>query len=105
MPKSRIAMMKLRSRSSNAARRGFSVARVVVKTDNRTVPLGVLNAFTNQIEFVTGENLADFCLLIESCLPQPDVCGTVGNKATPQVISDKIESVIDPSLQGKYRAS
>ena len=78
-------MMELRSRSSNAARQGFSVARVVVKTDNRsrTVPLDVLNAFTNQIEFVAGENLADFCLLIESYLPQPDVCGAVGNKVTP----------------------
>ena len=75
--------MELRSRSRNAARQGFSVARVVVKTDNRTVPLAVVNAFTNQIEFVAGENLADFFLLIESYLPQPDVCGAVGNKVTP----------------------
>ena len=55
--KSCIGIVELRSRSSNAARQGFSVARVVVKTDNRTVPLGVLNAFTNQIEFVARENL------------------------------------------------
>ena len=52
---------------------------------------------------VAGENLANFCPLIESCLSQPHVCGAVGNKTTPQVISDKIESIIDPSLQGGKR--
>ena len=101
---SRIGLIEPRSSSSNAARQGFSVARVVVKPDNRTVPLRVLNASTSQIELVAGENLADFCPLIESCLRQPHVCGAVGNTATPQVISDKIESIIDPSLQGKDRS-
>ena len=101
--KSSIGMIEPRSSRSNAARQGFSVARVVVKLDNRTVPLRVLNASTIQIELVAGENLADFCPLIESCLSQPHVCGAVGNKTTPQVISDKIESIIDPSLQGGQR--
>jgi hypothetical protein len=101
--KSRIGMIEPRSSSSNAVRQGFSVERVVVKPDNRTVHLRVLNASTSQIELVAGENLADFCPLIESCLSQPHVCGAVGNKATPQVISDKIESIIDPSLQGEDR--
>ena len=60
------------------------------------MPLRVLNASTTQIELVAGENLADFCPLIESCLSQPHVCGAVGNKTTPQVISDRLESIIDP---------
>ena len=101
--KSFIGMIEPRSSRSNAARQGFSVARVVVKPDNRTVPLRVLNASTTQLELVAGENLADFCPLIESCLSQLHVCGAVGNKTTPQVISDKIESIIDPSLQGGKR--
>ena len=71
-------MTELRSSRSNAARQGFSVARVVVKPDNRTVPLRVLNASTTQIELVSGENLADSCPLIESCLSsQPHVCGAL----------------------------
>ena len=92
-------MIEPRSSCSSGARQGFSVARVAVKLDNRTVPLRVLNASTTQIELVAGENLADFYPLIESCLSQTHVCGEVGNKTTPQVISDKIESIIDPSLQ------
>ena len=97
-------MTELRSSPNNAARQGFSVARVVVKPDNRTVPLRVFNASTTQIELVSGENLANSCPLIESCLSsQPHVCGAVGNKTTPQVISDKIESIIDPWLQGGKR--
>ena len=100
---SRIGLIEPRSSSSNAARQGFSIARVVVKPDNRTVPLCILTASTSQIELVAGENLADFCPLIESCLPQPHICGAVGNTATLQVILDKIESIIDPSLQGKDR--
>ena len=82
---SRIGLIEPRYSSSNTARQGFSVARVVVKPENRTVPLRVLNASTSQIELVAGENLADFCPLIESCLPQPHVCGAVGNKATPGI--------------------
>ena len=101
--KSHIGMIEPRSSRSNAASQGFSVARVVVKPDNRTVPLRVLNACTTQIELVASENSADFCSLIESCLSQPHVCGAVGNKTTPQVISDKIESIIDPSLEGGKR--
>ena len=101
--KSSIGMIEPRSSRSNAARQGFSVTCVVVKPDNRTVPLRVLNASTTQIELVADENLADFCPLIESCLSQPHVCEAVGNKTTPQVISDKIESIIDPSLQGGKR--
>jgi hypothetical protein len=101
--KSRIGMIEPRSSSSNAVRQGFSIARVVVKPDNRIVPLRVLNASNSPIELTAGENLADFCPLIESCLSQPNICGAVGNKITPQVISDKIESIIDPSLQGEDR--
>ena len=101
--KSSVGIIEPRSSSSNSARQGFSVPRVVVKPYNRTVPLR-LNASTTQIELVSGENLADSCPLIESCLSsQPHVCGAVGNKTTPQVISDKIESIIDPSLQGGKR--
>ena len=69
------------------------------KGDYRNVPLRVLNASNTQIELVAGENLEDFRPLIELCLSQPRVCGAVGNKTSPQVISDKIESIIDPSLQ------
>ena len=65
--------------------------------------MGVLNSPTSQIELVAGEDLADFCPLIESCLPQPNVCGTVGNKATLQVTSDTIDSIINPLLHGKDR--
>ena len=102
--KSHIGMIEPRpSRSSAARRQGFRVARVVVKPDNRNVPLRVLNASTTQIELVAGENLAVFCPLIESCLSQPHVCGAAGNKTSPQVISDKIELIIDPSLQGGKR--
>ena len=54
------------------------------------MPLRVLNASTTQIELAAGENLADFCPLIESCLFEPHVCGAVGNKTTPQIISDKM---------------
>ena len=89
-------MIETRSSCSSGARQGFSVARVVVKPDYRNVPLRVLNACTTQIKLVTGKNLADFCPLIELCLSQRHVCGVVGNKTTPQVISDKIESIIDP---------
>ena len=39
-------MIEPRSSRSSAARQGFTVARVVVKPDNRTVPLRVLNAST-----------------------------------------------------------
>lgn len=39
--------------SSNAARQGFSVARAVVKADNRTASLPVLNVSTSQIELVS----------------------------------------------------
>ena len=97
--KSHTGMIEPRSSCSSGARQGFSVARVVVKPDYRNVPLRVLNASTTQIKLVAGKNLADFCPLIELCLPQPRVCGAVGNKTSPQVISDKIESIIDPSLQ------
>ena len=93
-------MIEPRSSSSNAVRQGFSIARAVVKPDNRIVPLRVLNASNSPIELTAGENLADFCPLIESCLSQPNICGAVGNKI-PQVISDKIESIIDPSTRGR----
>ena len=98
--KSHIGMIEPRSSRSNAASQGFRVSRVVIKPDNRTVPLRVLNASTTQIELIASENSADFCSLIESCLSQPHVCGAVRNKTTPQVVSDKIESIIDPSLEG-----
>ena len=49
-------MIEPHSSRSNAARQGFSVARVVVKSDNRTVPLRVLNESATQIELVAGEN-------------------------------------------------
>jgi hypothetical protein len=92
--KNRIGMIEPRSSSSsNAVRQRFSVTRVVVKPDNRTVPLRFFNASTSQIELVAGENLADFCPLIESCLSQPHVCGAVGNKVKSQVISDKLNRV------------
>ena len=97
--KRHIGMIEPRSSCSSGARQGFSVARVVVKPDYRNVPLRVLNASTTQIKLVAGKNLADFCPLIELYLSQPHVCGAVGDKTTPQVISDKIESIIDPSLQ------
>ncbi len=101
--KSCIGMIEPRFSSSNAARQGFSVARVVVKPDNRIVPLRVLNASTSPIELVAGENLADFCPLVESFLSQPHICGAVGNKVTSQVTSARIESILDPSLQGEDR--
>ncbi len=81
----------------------MSVARVVVKPDNRIVSVRVLNACTSPIKLVAGENLADFCPLVESCLSQPHICRAVGNKVTSQVTSDKIESILDPSLQGEDR--
>ena len=95
-------MIEPRSSCSSAARQGFSVARVV-KPDYRNVPLRVLNASTTQIKLVAGKNLADFCPFIELCLSQPHGCGAVGNKTSPLVISDKIELIIDPSLQGGKR--
>ena len=101
--KSHTGMIEPRSSCSSGARQGFSVARVVVKPDYRNVPLRVLNASTTQIKLVAGKNLADFCPLIELCLSQPHVCGAVGNKTSPLVISDKIELIIDPSLQGGKR--
>lgn len=101
---SKIGLLEPRSSSSNAARQGFSVARVVVKQDNnRVVPLRVLNMSNTPIELAAGENLAEFCPLIESCLPQPTVCGAVGNQF-PNIDSDRIESIIDPSLTGDDRA-
>jgi hypothetical protein len=89
--KSRIGMIEPRFSSSNAARQGFSVARVVVKPDNKIVPLHVLKcvASTSPIELVASENLADFCPLVESCLSQPHICGAVGNKVRSQLTSDK----------------
>ena len=87
--KSHIGMIEPRSSRSNAARQGFSVARVVVKPDNRTVPLRVPNASTTQIELVAGENLADFCPLIESCLSQPHVCGRLGTKQSHKIFQIK----------------
>ena len=53
--KRRIGMIQPRSSSSNAARQKFSIARIVVRPDNRTVLLRVLNASTGQIELVAGE--------------------------------------------------
>ena len=55
--KSHIGMIEPRSSRSSAARQGFSMARVVVRPDNRTALLRVLNASTTQIELVAGENL------------------------------------------------
>ena len=101
--KSNVGMLEPCSSSSNAARQGFNIARVVVKPDNRIVPLCVLNASNSPIELAAGEHLADFCPLIASCLSQPNICGAVGNSRIPQVISDKIESIIDPSLRGEER--
>ena len=72
--KSSVGMIEPRSSRSNAARQGFSVARVVVKPDNRTEPLRVLNASTTQIELVAGQNLADFCSLIELIVPVSNPC-------------------------------
>ena len=42
-------MLEPRSSNSNAARQGFDIARVVVKPDNRIVPLPVLNTSNNPI--------------------------------------------------------
>ena len=81
----------------------FNIALVVIKPDNRIVPLHVLNASSSPIELAAGEHLADFCTLIESCLSQPNICGVVRNRI-PQVISDKIESIIDSSLRGEGKS-
>ena len=61
--KSSISMLEPRSSSSNAARQGFNIARVVVKPDNRIVPLCVLNASNSPIELAAGEHLADLYLV------------------------------------------
>ena len=77
--KSGIGIIKPRFSSSNTARQGFSVVCVVVKPDNRFVPLCILNASTSPIELVGNENLADFCgpmvvcPVVESCLSQPHI--------------------------------
>ena len=79
---SKIGMIEPRSGTISDARQGFSLdSRVAVKPDqHRVVPLRVINMSQNPIELVASENLADFCLLVESCsttshLPDVDVCG------------------------------
>ena len=80
---SKIGMIEPRSGTTIDARQGFSLARVVVKPDqHRVVPLRVINMSQNPIELVAGENIADFCPLVESCsttshLPDADVCGAM----------------------------
>ena len=67
-PNSKIGMIEPRSGTISDAREGFSLARVVVKPDQHgVVPLRVINMTQNPIELVAGENLADFCPLVESC--------------------------------------
>ena len=74
-------MIEPRSGTTIDARQGFSLARVVVKPDqHREVPLRVINMSQNPIELIAGENIADFCPLVESYsttshLPDADVCG------------------------------
>lgn len=103
---SNIGMIEPRSNSSNVVRQGFSVARVVVKQDNkRVVPLRVINTSNSPIELAAGEKLAEFCPLVESCLSQPSVCGAVEKEFPSQFDSDKIEPIIDPSLTGDDRVN
>lgn len=85
------------------ARQGFSLARVVVEPDqHRVVPLRVINISHNPIELAAGENIADFCPLVESCSKtptqnKPDICGAVQSDLSKTFI-DKVNPVIDSSL-------
>ena len=105
---SKIGMIEPRSGTISDARQGFSLARVVVKPDqHRVVPLRVINMSQNPIELVAGENLADFCPLVESCsttshLPDVDVCGAVECNLSKTFI-DKVNAVIDTSLTSDDR--
>ena len=70
----------------NDTRQGFSLAHVVVKPDHhRIVPLRVLNMSNSPTELAAGENIAEFCPLVESwrntptaCIP--NICGASRNE-------------------------
>ena len=100
---SKIGLIESRSGIITDARQGFSLARVVVEPDQyRVVPLRVINMSNNPIEWAAGENIADFCPLVESCskisCPQkPDVCGAVQSDLS-KTFTDKVNAVIDNSL-------
>ena len=65
---SKIGLIEPRSGIITDARQGFSLARVVVEPDqHRVVPLRIINMSNNPIELNAGENIADFCPLVESC--------------------------------------
>ena len=92
---SKIGMIEPRSGIDNDARQGISLARIVVKPDqHRVVPLRVINMSHSQIELAAGENIAEFCPLVESCSnvinTKPDVCGAVGRELFKTFTDNKI---------------
>ena len=100
---SKIGMIEPRSGITTDARQGFSLARIVVKPDQqRVVPLRVINMSQTPIELIAGENIADFCPLVESCskvpaAQKPDVCGAVQSDLSKTFL-DKVNAVIDSTL-------
>ena len=88
-------MIEPSSGIDNDARQGISLARIVVKPDqHRVVPLRVINMSHSQIELAAGENIAEFCPLVESCSnvinTKPDVCGAVGRELFKTFTDNKI---------------
>jgi hypothetical protein len=106
---SKIGMIEPRSGITTDARQGFSLARIVVKPDqHRVVPLRVINMSQTPIELIAGENIADFCHLVESCskvpaAQKPDVCGAV-QRDWSKTFLGKVNAVIDSTLTYEARS-
>lgn len=100
---SKIGLIEPRPGIITDARQGFSLARAVVEPDQyRVVPLRVVNVSNNPIELAAGENIADFCPLVESCSKtsrpeKPDVCGAMQSDLSKTFL-DKVNAAIDSSL-------
>ena len=103
---SKIGMIEPCSGITTDTRQGFSLARIVVKPDqHRVVPLRVINMSQTPIELITGENIADFCPLVESVpvAQKPDVCGAMQSDLSKTFL-DKVNAAID-STKSVYNVS
>ena len=100
---SNIGMIEPRSGITTDARQGFSLAHIMVKPDqHRVVPLRIINMSQTPIELIAGENIADFCPLVESCskvpaAQKPDVCRAVQSDVSKTFL-DKVNAFIDSTF-------
>ena len=80
----------------------------MVKPDQqRVVPLRVINMSQTPFQLIAGENIADFCPLVESCskvpaAQKPDVCGAVQSDLSKTFL-DKVNAVIDSTHICEYK--